>query len=118
VQVDLEKLELVDLDQVDADEQGAIAPRAAGLAAEMRRGWRASVAEAAEAQLAEHEVELRASMQARRLPRICWMRVASTTACGLAACAVQPATMSLWTSHAAHMLTNALQELSTTGLAA
>ena len=64
-QADLDKLELVDLDQIDADEKGAIAPAATGLVAEMRRTWQASVEEEVALRLVDREAELRATMQVR-----------------------------------------------------
>ena len=64
MQADLEKIELVDLDQIDSDERGVIAPAATGLAAELRRNYQASIEAEVEAQLADREAELRATMQA------------------------------------------------------
>jgi hypothetical protein len=63
LQIDLDKLDLVDLDQVDADDEGPIKPVAKGLALEIRRSWQASVEEAVLDRLADREAEMRASMQ-------------------------------------------------------
>ena len=45
-QADIERMELVDLDQIDLDDEGPIEPSATGLGAEIRRNWEASIEEA------------------------------------------------------------------------
>ena len=82
MQADLEKLELVDLDQVDADEQGKIKPCATGLAAEIRASWLQSIEVEVEARLAERGAEMRATMQVRCILSVFPLSIAGGAAGG------------------------------------
>lgn len=69
-QADLDRIELVDLDQLDADGSGQISPEASGLAAELRREWEASVEAEVAARLETRRQDMRHEMQVQSLAHV------------------------------------------------
>jgi hypothetical protein len=63
MQTDVEKLGMLDLDQIDVDSEGPIKPEAKGLASEIKRSWQQSIEEEVAARTAELEAQLRSAVQ-------------------------------------------------------
>lgn len=82
-QVDLEKLELVDMDQIDMDDQGTICPSARGLGADLKQQWYSAIDEEVRSKLKEREAAMKAEVQAS-FPQMLQMdTLPCLRACGL-----------------------------------